>query len=156
MRRIAALAIPSVALMVVAVGLAALETRRRPDWRMTLDEYIAHSASPSETVTVQSVAEAREPWNLRKGMWEAVPDDWTWTVDELPFPPLGVQCVLLERARRTDIGNEQGRLRQVVFVGYHTDGLYRVGWVVHSGPDGPLGQELQTRLAEIGCELDLE
>jgi len=155
MKKTIALTSPLVLLIFVVLTLAVLERRRGPDWQRELHEYIARSSSPSETITVQSVVEAREPWNFREAMGEAVRDDWRWTVTELPFPPLGVQCVLLERARGATTGAQEHRLRQVVFVGYHTDGLYRVGWVVHKGPQEPFARELHADLAMIGCELGL-
>ena len=88
-------------------------------------------------------------------MGEAVRNDWRWKVSKLPFPPLAVQCVLLERTRESD-GAEDEPLRQVVFVGHHSDGLYRVGWLVHEGPKEPFSPELQAHLDAIGCAAAME
>ena len=156
MKRIITLAIPLAVLIVVVMAFVMLETQRGPDWSIELDEYIAHSALPSETITMQSVVEASKPWNFSEAMGEAVRDDWRWMIDKLPFPPQAVQCVLLERSRRPTTGAEEELRRQVVFVGYHTDGLYRVGWLVHKGVEEPFTQEMVGHLAMIGCDLGLE
>lgn len=156
MKRIIALTVPFAVTILVVTAVAALEMRRGPDWQIELDEYMAYSALPSETVTIRSVVEAREPWNFSEGMGSAVRDDWRWASIDLPFPPHALRCALLERSREPTAGAEEGSRRQVVFVAYHTDALYRIGWVVHEGPQEPFPRELATHLAAIGCDLDLE
>ena len=156
MKRIIALAVP---LGVVAVAVGAfvmLETRRGPDWRMALDDYVAQSAQQSEVITMQSVAEASKPWEFNEAMGRAVRNNWRWGIAKLPYPPQAVKCVLLERIRVSTAQLEKEPSQQVVFVGYHTDGLYRTGWVVHEGSEEPFPQELKEDLATIGCHVSLE
>jgi len=121
MKRIIALTIPLAVLIVVLVTLAVLETQRGPDWQLELDEYIAHSALPSETITIQSVIEASKPWNFSEEMGRAVRDDWRWESVDPSFPPEAVQCVLLEQSRKSTIGAEEESRHQVAFVAYHTE-----------------------------------
>ena len=152
MKRIIALAFPFIMLVSVVMTFAALEARRGPDWKFELNDYIAQSKLPAETIKVQAVVEASKPWNFSEAMGQAVRNDWRWTIDELPFPPQAMQCVLLERSRKSTVGAKTEPERQVVFVGYHTDTLWRVGWLVHEGPKEPFTQELAAHLNTIGCD----
>ena len=151
-----ALAVSSVVLILVIVVVVVLEARRGPNWRLELDKYIAQSASPSETLIVESVVEAREPRNFTQEMGQAMSDDWRWGSVAPSFPPKAVQCVLLERIRQSTVGDEKDSVHQVVFVAYHTDYLYRVGWLTYAGPEEPFTRELVARLTKIGCDLGLE
>jgi tetratricopeptide (TPR) repeat protein len=155
-KKVVALVIPIVVLIVAIVVVAVLEVQRGPDWQLELDEYISQSALPSETVTVQSVVEASKPWNFSEEMGTAARDDWKWGSVAPLFPPEAVQCVLLERSRESTIGVEEESGRQVVFVAYHTDALYRAGWLAYVGPKEPFTQELAAHLATIGCDLGLK
>jgi len=155
-KRIAAFAIPLAVLVAVLIVFAALETRRGPDWQHELDNYLAESASPSETVTIQSVTDARAPHDFRPDMGAAVRDDWRWSGITPPFPAQAVKCVLLERSTGTAGSDEERSTHQVVFVAYHTDALYRVGWLAYAGPQEPFPEELMEHMATIGCDLDLE
>lgn len=155
-KKVVALAVSIVALIVAIVIVAVLEARRGPNWRLELDEYIAQSASPSETITIQSVVEASKPWNFSREMGRAVRDDWRWESVAPSFPPKAVQCVLLEQSRKLTVGAEEEPRQQVVFVAHHTDALYRVGWLAYVGPKAPFTQELAAHLAAIGCDLDLK
>lgn len=150
MKRFIALAILLMIPLVVVVAFVMLEARRGPDWQFDLNEYLTDKAQTSGAMTLRAVVRAREPWNFSPEMGRPVRDDWRWGIDELPFPPLEVQCVLLER------GDAATPQRQVVFIGYHTDRLWRVGWLVHEGPTEPFPLELTDHLAMIGCDLDLE
>jgi len=139
-------------LIALVVAFARLEARRGPNWRLELEEYVAHSASPSETVAIQSVVEAKAPHNFRQEMGTAARDDWRWGSVQPSFPPEAVRCVLLERSRPSTTDDEQESTRQVVFLAYHTDALYRVGWLAYAGPEEPFPQDLAANLAAIGCD----
>jgi hypothetical protein len=151
MKRIAILTIPFITLVSVLLTFAMLEAQRKPDWKVELDRYIT-SKLPAETLTVKDVVVASHPENFNEAMGQPVRADWRWGVDELPYPPQALRCVLLER-RNNSTGLTQ---RQVVFVGYHTDTLWRVGWLVHEGPEEPFTPEMTSRLVTLGCALSLE
>jgi tetratricopeptide (TPR) repeat protein len=154
--RVVALVVSFVLLIMATVVVGVLEAQRGPDWQLELDEYIAQSASPSESVTIQSVVEASEPWNFSGEMGRAVRYDWRWGSVDPSFPPEAVQCVLLERIRPSTVGGEEETIHQVAFVAYHTDALYQVGWLAYAGPEEPFTQEFVAHLATIGCDLGLE
>jgi hypothetical protein len=155
MKKAIALAVPLVVVVLVTVAVAVLETRRGPDWRRELEEYVAHSVAATDTVAIRAVAEARRPWEFDAEMGAAVREDWRWQSIELTYPPTAVQCVLLERSQESTAVTAEWRHR-VVFMAHHTDGLYRVGWVVHEGPRDPFERELLARLDAMGCDLGLE
>ncbi len=155
-QRIAALAIPLAVLAATMGAITALEVRRGPDWQHELNDYIIESTSPSERVTIQSVTEASEPRNFSPEMGTAVRDDWRWHEVAPSFPAQAVKCALLER-RTGATSSDGGRAtRQVVFVAYHTDALYRVGWLAYAGPEAPFAEAFVERMATIGCDLDWE
>ena len=151
-----ALAVPFAVLIVGIVIFVVVEVQRGPDWRLELDEYVAQSALPSETVKVRSVARASGPQRFCGEMGRPLRDDWRWNAVAPSFPPEAVRCVLLERIRPSTGGSEEDSAQQVVFVAYHTDALYRAGWLAYAGPEEPFTQELVAHLATIGCGLDLE
>jgi hypothetical protein len=155
-KRVVALVVPFAVLIVAISVFAVLEKQRGPDWQLELNDYIAQSALPSETVKIQSVVEASEPRNFSGEMGRAVRDDWRWDSIEPSFPPEAVQCVLLKRNRPSTVGGGEEAIRQVVFVAYHSDALYREGWLAYAGPKAPFTQEFAAHLAAIGCGLDLE
>jgi hypothetical protein len=151
-RRTIALAVP-VAVVLFTLGLiAALELQRGPNWRLELDEYVAHHSSPTETVRIAALARASRPWNFTAAMGTPEPGDWI-----VPsYPPQAVRCALVERRRTSSSGAGDESVRRVVFLVHHSDALYRVGWLAYEGPREPFGPELVAHLASIGCDLDLE
>ena len=78
MKRILVLAIPLAVLVGVVTTFATLERQRTPDWEGVLDDYIAGSRSPGETITVLEVTEASKPWRFTPSMGRAVRNDWKW------------------------------------------------------------------------------
>jgi len=156
MKKIIALAVPLLVLVGVVMILATLERRRTPDWQTTLNDYISQSALDGESVRVQAVVEASKPWNFTASMGKAVRSSWTWQIAQLPFPPKKLQCVLVERERSPAAGASEEAQRQVLYVAYHSDGLWRMGWLVHEGPQEPFTAQLVTDLDAIGCDLDLK
>jgi hypothetical protein len=160
MKRIIALAFPFVVLVGAVITVLALEARRTPDWQSELNSYVARSRLPDETITVLAEVEASRPWKFSLAMGKAVANEngWPWGNGELPppFPPTAVRCVLLERERKPAAGGPGESIRQVIFVGYHTDGLWRAGWLTHEGPLEAFTPELTANLGAIGCDLGVK
>jgi len=156
LRNLVALAVSIVVLAFTSGVIVGLEVQRGANWQLELDEYIAQTTLSSETVTIESVVEATEPSNFSAQMGTAMRDDWRWGAVAPSVPPTAVKCVLLERSRAPTAGGGEESKRQVVFLAYHTDALYRVGWRVYAGPQAPFAQELLLTLSTIGCDLDLE
>lgn len=155
MKKIVVLTIPLMMLVGVALTLAMLEAHRQPDWKMELDDYIA-GRLPADTLTVKAVVNASRPWNFNESMGRPVTVGWPWSIDELPYPPSALRCVFVERRHTTSAGAAAEPVRQLIFVGYHSDTLWRVGWLVHEGPGEPFTQEVVANLTRIGCDLKLE
>jgi hypothetical protein len=61
----------------------------------------------------------------------------------------------LARSGRSSSGVAGDGQRQVVFVGYHSDALWRVGWLVHDGPKTPFPATFILQLKALGCDLPL-
>ena len=131
-----------------------LEGRRGPDWQVELSEYIIQHRLPDGTIKVGEAVKANKPENFQQSMGLAIPNGWPWGIEEVPFPPSAMKRVLLEQSRNT--GAETQSRRQVIFVGYHSDSLWRMGWLVHEGPIEPFTQEHITTITAIGCDLGLE
>jgi tetratricopeptide (TPR) repeat protein len=154
--RIAAIALPILVGLVVIVTVVALQARRGPDWRLALNEYIAQRTQLHGVLTVQRVVAARHPANFVLAMGMPVPGGPLWESVRPVFPPRAVQCVLLEISCAT-CGTASGEAwRQVVYLAYHSDSLYRVGWRVYEAGREPFTPELQADLQVIGCDLHLE
>jgi hypothetical protein len=161
MKAILYFAIPLLVLFSVVAVVAGLESRRRPDWQAALDQYLVARSLPSESsserASVLHVANAHTPWNFIPQMGVPFRDaDWRWSVDTLPFPPSALYCVLVQHKGVTVPGAGAAPARQVVYVGHHTDALWRSGWLVHTGPHEPFPPELVAQLTRIGCNLVLE
>ena len=159
MKRIIALAFPFLVLIGAVITVLALEARRVPDWQSELNSYIARSRLPNETITVLAEVEASRPWNFGPAMGRAVANEngWPWGNGELPpYPPTAVRCVFLERERKPTLGESGESIRQVIFITYHSDGLWRVGWLTHEGPQEVFTPELAANLDAIGCDLGIK
>jgi len=89
-------------------------------------------------------------------MGRAVRNDRKWQIVQMPFPPTELRCALLERRSRSAAGVMGEAKRQVIYVGYHSDELWRSGWLVHEGPQESFAAQLLSDLDAIGCDLDLE
>jgi hypothetical protein len=140
-------AMPLLVLLGVSTTVAALERQREPDWQAALNQYLAQRKPTTQRLAVQRMTRASSPQRFQPEMGVAQRlDDWRWEV-EVPYPPDELLCVLLAR--------EEGHVeaQQVVYVGHHTDTLWRVGWLVHQGPASPFPPDLTVDLAALGCEL---
>jgi hypothetical protein len=139
-------AMPLLVLLGVGTTVAALERQREPDWQAALNHYLAQREPSTQRLAVQHMTRASSPQHFQPEMGVAQRlDDWRWTV-QLPYPPDELVCVLL--------AGEEAQ-RQVVYVGHHTDTLWRVGWLVHQGPASPFPSDLAVDLAALGCDLGL-
>lgn len=156
MKKIIALGFPLMVLVSVVTVLVLLEGQRVPDWQAELSEYITQHRLPGETIKVGVAVQASNPENFQESMGRAVPNDWPWGIGEVPFPPSALKCILLERDRKPIGGTQTEPKRQVIFVGYHSDSLWHVGWLVHEGPVEPFTPEDTTTFNTIGCDLALE
>ena len=160
MKRMIALAFPFLVLVGAVITVLTLEARRVPDWQSELNSYIARSRVPGETITVLAQVEASRPWSFSPAMGRAIANEngWPWGDSELPppYPPTAVRCVLLERDRKLATGEAGDPLRQVIFVSYHSDNLWRVGWLTHEGPREVFTPELAANLDAIGCDWGME
>ena len=160
MKKIIALGFPFLVLAGAVITVLALEARRTPDWESELNSTIARSRLPGETITVLAQVEASRPWNFSPAMGKAMANGsgWLWGTIESPppYPPTAVHCVLLERVRKFAAGEAGESLRQVIFVSYHSDELFRVGWLTHEGPQEPFTPELTANLEAIGCDLGVK
>lgn len=155
-KRLIALVVPFLVLVGAVITLAWLEARRAPDWETEFNNYVARRGLARESIKIQAVVEAGRPWDFSATMGKPVSNDWPWGIDELPFPPAAVRCVLLEKEGESAFDVEGEPQRQVIYVGYHNDTLWRAGWLVHEGPQTPFTPELATDLATVGCDLSLE
>jgi hypothetical protein len=80
-------------------------------------------------------------------MWEGI--------SETPLPTV-VQCVRLESNTLDQEGLLGNRRWEVVLLGYHDDGLWHSGWLVHEINYEVSEQGLQEMLVGLGCDLDLD
>jgi hypothetical protein len=157
MRRAIFLAIPLLVLVALVTGMVVMEAGRPADWRVALDEYVGDQAMISPGgITAQSAARASKPWNFSQEMSRGVLGSRMWGRLDLPFPPEEVWCVLLKRGQVSTDEPGGETPYQVVFVGYHTDRLWRTGWVVHEGARSPFSPAFMASLLVIGCDLGLE
>ena len=153
MRKLIALVLPWLVLGATIVAVIVLETLRTPDWQVELDAYVA-TQTVTGTRTVQSVAEAERPWLFEAAMGQVVRQEWTTFVEEIPYPPQKVRCVLL--AQRNPPPGAKTSARRIVYVTYHSDALWHQGWLVHQGTREPFPPEAREDLETIGCELSLD
>lgn len=132
------------------------ESHKTPGWQTELERYLLTSQRPLSGTRIISAVEAASPQNFAADQVSAVPTDWTWEgIHNIP-PPTAVQCVRLESSA-LDHENLSGRRRwEVVLVGYHDDGLWHSGWLVHEVKFEVSEQGLQEMLQRLGCDLGLD
>jgi hypothetical protein len=174
--RILALSIPAAifAAVVVAIGVALVEPGLPQAAQNELDRYVAYrqgltgvapsigqitpSSRPSRFTTDWSkVSYGDSPYYRTTNHYQlsAAPTlaasganrihFFSESGRPLPFPPERLWCVLL------DPGDLEAR--RVVFVALHED-LYNADWIVHEGPAGVSGIELDASLDSLGCAIE--
>ena len=158
MKRVYSFLSMAAVLAALIVVFGALERRYTPAWRVALMAYMEQGAAPSmpDQITVQMVDRASNPQNFRPHMGRPVPLDWQWTSVELPWPPEDLWCVLVKRGGDGRGRTGESKAHSVLFVGRHTDLLWRDGWVVHEGLAAPFTPQLEQDLSSLGCDLELD
>jgi hypothetical protein len=145
------------AVLVVILGVVRrFESNRTPGWQSELEQYLLISQRSLSEIRIISVVEAANPQNFTPDQVTAVPTDWTWEgISEIPHPT-AVKCVRLE-SNSLDHEDLAGHRRwEVVLLGYHDDGLWHSGWVVHEIKYEVSEQDLQELLVRLGCDLGLD
>jgi len=129
-RMILALTIFTVVLMVILFPLGILESRRTPDWQSELSRYLEISGVPVEDIQLVEVAEAQRPEQFAVQTL-TVPTSWTWQgIDRIPLPEW-VHCIRIERRGQAGLGTAQPSISEYLLIGYHSDELWRTGWLAH-------------------------
>lgn len=177
-RKILTLALPLLILLGTVTTVVALEQQRTPEWQRALNGYLDQSrlddfhsddsrSGDSSAVKhsnvlaarVRRVARARLPWNFRAEMGRPVrsTQQWPWAVNQLPYPPDALYCVLVQETvskfAPATATPQMATTRRVIYVAHHSDKLWRVGWMVHEGPIQPFSPALASHLASVGCDL---
>lgn len=156
-KRAILLMLPSLALIALVGGLIIAESGRPAAWQVELNAYLARSnTSSTGEMAVRSVARANKPWNFGPDMGYAVVGGGAWSGIDLPYPPEEVWCVLLKRGGVSTAGSGEEIPYQAVFVSFHSDRLWRQGWVVHKGLGNPFAPAFSECLSTIGCDVGLE
>jgi hypothetical protein len=140
-RKIMALALFLAMLLVVLIPLIILESRRPPDWQAEFVRYLETSETSVADGQFMEVAEAQHPEHFDAQLLIAVPTGWPWGGIDVPLPEK-VQCVR--------IGEEPNS--QYLLVGYSSDGLWHVGWLVYEFCVYVSEEQQQAMLAELGCD----
>jgi hypothetical protein len=154
-KKIVVLSVPLIMLVSVVLTFAMLEAQRKPDWKMELDDYF-NSKRSTEILTIIAENKATQPWNFDKTMGIPAKSNQFWSSTELSSPLGTLRCVLVEkRYVSTPVGKEK-RKRQVIYVGYYSDTLWQVGWLVFEGSTEPFTQNDVAHLSTLGCDLNLE
>jgi len=135
--------------LVIALAMAALETRRTPDWQVSLWRYFEASEMAFADVDAVWVAEARSAGAFPAQALVAVPADWTWqSVERIP-PPVQARCVRVQWRGASKAAAQLPDARLVL--GYHDDGLHHAGWVVHHFRADVSEGERREWFAAMGC-----
>lgn len=142
-RKILALALFVATLFAVLIPVVILESRRTPDWQTEFERYLETSETSVADDQRVEVAEAQHPEHFDAQLLIAVPTGWPWGGIDVP-PPEKVRCVRIEE--------EEGPDSQYLLVGYHSDGLWHVGWLVHEFCVYASEEQQQALLAELGCD----
>ncbi len=151
-RMILALAIFVAVLLVIFIPLGLLESRRTPDWQAELSRYLITSGVPARDIQHVEVAEAQRPEQFAADLLQAVPTSWTWSgIDRIPRPEW-VQCIRIERQRPAGRGTTPPVRSGYLLVGYHHDGQWRAGWLVHEFRGDVSEEEQQGLLDQLGCK----
>jgi hypothetical protein len=149
-RMIMALTLITAVLFVVLIPLGIFESRRTPDWQSELSQYLEISGVSMKDIHLVEVAEAQRPGQFAVQMLQAVPTG-TWEgIDRIPLPEM-VRCIRIERQRQAEQGIALPSIGKYLLIGYHSDDLWRSGWLVHEFREGVSEGEQQVLMANLGC-----
>lgn len=153
MKRMIAIFIPLLVLIGVSGLITVLEAQQAPLWQVELDNYINQHRSPQEIIEIHTVVRATRPWNYDASMGIPTSNEWPWGIEEIPYPPTKLRCVILERTNNRD---GQSSEQQIIYIGYHDDNVWRSGWLLYEGYHGLNSPELANNLNSVGCNLKTE
>ncbi len=137
--------------LVLLIPLGLLESRRTPDWQTELSRYLNMSGVSLEEIQRVEVAQAQHPERFAARLLQVVPTGWAWDgINRIPFPE-EVQCVRIERQRPAGQGTARSPIQENLLVGYHDDGQWRAGWLVHQFQESVSEEEQQALLTRMGC-----
>jgi hypothetical protein len=139
-QKIKALWLIVVMFLALLIPLVLLEARRTPDWQAELARYLERSGTSGVGEHLVDVAEAQHPEQLDAQLVVAAPTGWAWEGIDVPLP---------EKLRCVRIAEEPER--RYLFVGYHSDGLWHMGWLVHAFCECAGEEEKLVLLDKLGC-----
>jgi hypothetical protein len=149
---VALLAVFAAVLLVIFIPLGILESRRTPDWQLELGRYLAVSGVSVADIRLVEVAEAGRPGQFAAQMLKPVPAGWTWQgIDRIP-PPERVRCIRMAGRGQAERETARPTIYRVLLIGYHSDGLWHAGWLVHQFREDVSEEERQVLLAKLGCD----
>jgi hypothetical protein len=149
-RVIRVLTVLAVVALVLLVPLGLIESRRPPDWQVLLGWYLANQGVSVKALHVE-VAEAQRLGPLAAQALRAATTGWTWWgIDHVPLPEW-VNCVRIARQEPAKRGTTPSVHGEYIFIGYHNDGQWRAGWLMHRFQAGVSEEEQQDLLDKLGC-----
>lgn len=150
-RKIIILTLTLTVVLVTLIPLRILESRRTPDWQSELNQYFELSDIPRQDASHVWVAEARQVNPFPPELLHAVPMNWTWqSIATIP-PPTKIRCIRLDEPGDTGSELSERTANLQLLVGYHDDGLWRSGWLVHEFR-GDVSTPVRLELfARLGC-----
>jgi hypothetical protein len=149
-RMIMALTLITAVLLGVLIPLGMFESRRTPDWQSELSQYLEISGVSMKDILLVEVAEAQHPGQFAVQMVQAVPTGTWQGIDRIPLPET-VRCIRIERQGQAGQGIVQPSIGKYLLIGYHSDDLWRSGWLVHQFREGVSEREQQVLLAKLAC-----
>lgn len=147
-----ALILPVTVLLATLAFVGVLESHRTPDWQIAFTQYLQTAENETPPQAIRSVwsAEAQRPDQFPVKRLLAVPTGWTWQNIEIPLPER-VRCLRLELQGEADDTSTGQVVYEYLLVGYHNDGLWHVGWLVHEFRGNVGVAEQQELVAQLGC-----
>ncbi len=150
-RAILVLAVFVAVMLVIFVPLGLIESRQPPRWQVVLGWYLAYTGVSVKEFQRVEVAEAQNPGRFAAHLLNTVSAGRTWAgIDRIPRPEM-VQCVRIERQEPTRQTIARLARREYLLIGYHNDGQWRAGWLVHQFRADVSEAEQQAALDKMGC-----
>jgi len=135
--------------LVIALPIVVLESRRAPDWQVSLMRYFELSEVAWADVDAVWAAEARFPDRFLAEELVAAPTEWVWqNIEQIP-PPERVRCIRLQQRGRSRSAMQIPDAHLVI--GYHDDGLHHAGWMVHQFRVDVSQRARQDHFVRMGC-----